>query len=433
MTSASSRQTTGTDLIELFPEESRVSDAGTLMIGGCAVDEIADRFGTPVYVIDEKGLRRQIRRFIDGLAERWPNSEVVFASKSFPAVSMYAIAQSEGLSVDVAGGGELVMALAAGVAPERIYVHGNAKTDDEVARALAAGVRSLIVDGFDDLDRLDRLATAHQGVHIRVIPGIDADTHASQATGGSESKFGIPLDRLSEAVSRIENNPNLSLEGIHVHLGSQILNTAQFVTTVEAVAATGVFASYDIGGGLGVRYNESEAAPSVDDYLDAITDAARRVLPPTARLIIEPGRAIVARAGVTLYTATTVKRTSKTFVAVDGGMGDNVDIALTGQRYEAVVANRMDDPADETCDVVGRQCESGDLLVGGTPLPRPRVGDLIAMPVTGAYSYTMANNYNGALIPPIVFCADGVARAATRRQTYEELLELHAPAREITW
>lgn len=432
-TSLTSGATAAAELLSLFPEESGITADGELTIGGCRVGDLASQFGTPSYIVDETGLRRQIRRFIDGLSSRWPNSEVLFASKSLPCVAMYAIAQSEGLSVDVAGGGELVMALAGGVDPKRIYLHGNAKSDAEMTMALDAGIAGIIVDNFDDLDRLDRLASRDQGILIRMIPGISARTHASQATGGHESKFGLPVDQLSAAIARVESSRFLRLHGIHVHVGSQILGTDEFVEAVESVAALGPFQSYDIGGGLGVRYTFGESAPSVEEYLDAVTDAARRLLPADARLIIEPGRSIVARAGITLYTVNTVKKTGKTFVAVDGGMADNIDIALTGQRYEAVIATRLNAPRLVESDVVGRQCESGDLMVGDVKLADPRVGDLLAMPVTGAYAYTMANNYNGALIPPIVFVADGVARPATERQTYDDLLRLHRPALERTW
>jgi len=417
-----------TDFLAVFPEESGISETGELTIGGCAVSDIADRHGTPAYLIDEVGLRRQARRFIDGLAARWPNSEVIFASKSLPCVGMYALAQSEGLSVDVAGGGELVMALAAGVDPAKIYLHGNAKSDAEITMALEARIAAIIVDNFDDLDRLDRLATSSQNILIRMIPGIAANTHASQATGGHDSKFGLPYDQLRAAVARVEQSPLLHLAGIHVHVGSQILDTDPFAEAVRSVANLGPFQSYDIGGGLGVQYTEEDAAPSVNDYLDTITEAARAVLPATAKLMIEPGRALVARAGVTLYTVNTVKHTGKTFVAVDGGMADNLDVALTGQRYSAVIANRMTTPREVECDVVGRQCESGDLLVGAVALADPQVGDLIAMPVTGAYAYTTANNYNGALIAPIIFCANGVTRVVAERQTYDDLLRPHRVA-----
>lgn len=422
-----------TSLREILPEESTISEAGELAIGGVPVSELARTYGTPAYIMDETGLRRQIRRFVGGLASRRPGSEVLFASKSLPCVAMYAIAQSEGLGVDVAGGGELMMALTAGVSPDRIYMHGNAKSDEEIRMALTSGIRAIIVDNFNDLDRIEALATTSQSVLLRMIPGISPATHASQSTGGHDSKFGLPPEQITAAIERIQAHPMLRFEGIHVHIGSQVLETEPFSEAVKSVADFGEFATYDVGGGLGVKYTHGETAPSVESYLDAITQAADLLLPDGAKLIIEPGRSIVARAGITLYTVNTVKSTGKTFVSVDGGMADNMDIALTGQRYEAVLATRIGAEPTLTVDVVGRQCESGDLMAPATPLPDPQVGDLIAMPATGAYAYTMANNYNGACKAPIVFCADGKSTLAVARETYEDLLRTQQPALNRRW
>jgi diaminopimelate decarboxylase len=426
----------GQDLLPLFPEHSSVTPDGELVIGGVGVAGLAERFGTPAYVVDEAGLRNQARRLRDGLAARHPNSEVVFASKSFPCLAAYQLFTAEGLAIDVAGAGELVMALAAGVPPERLYLHGNAKTTAELTMALQSGVGTVVVDNFDDIDRLESLTsqqtpvTRPQRVLVRIIPGISPDTHESQSTGGDESKFGLPADQAREAIARIRANSRLQLDGLHLHIGSQILATEPIARATEAIAALGTFDVYDIGGGLGVRYTLQDEAPTVEQYLDSITAAAAAYLPAGARLVIEPGRSLVARSCVTLYRVTTVKRTGRTFVAVDGGMADNLDVALTGQPFEAAIATRMADPPDEVVDLVGRQCESGDRLVGGLAVPAPAVGDLVVMPVTGAYTYTLANNYNGALRPPIVFCRDGHARLVAERETHEHVLALHQPARQ---
>jgi diaminopimelate decarboxylase len=417
------------DLLPLFPEYSSVSPDGELAIGGVGVRDLAERFGTPAYIVDEAGLRAQARRFKDGLAARHPNSGVSFASKSFPCLAAYQVAAEEGLSIDVAGAGELVMALAAGAAPEQLYLHGNAKTTAELTMAREAGVGTVVVDNFDDIDRLEQLVTPgrKQRVLIRIIPGVAPVTHESQSTGGDDSKFGLPLDQAREAIARIGKSQQLQLDGLHLHIGSQILDTEPFARAVEAVAVLGTFDVYDVGGGLGVRYTLTEQAPTVEEYLDTIAAAAHAHLPAGAKLLIEPGRSLVARSCVTLYRVTTLKRTGRTFVAVDGGMADNLDAALTGQGFEAAVATRMTAAPDEVTQLVGRQCESGDLLVDRLPLPAPRVGDLIAMPVTGAYTYTLANNYNGALRPPIVFCRDGKAKIAAERETHEHVLALHRP------
>lgn len=418
------------DLWRILPEEATATADGVLEIGGVAVTELAERFGTPLHVYDEQGLRRQIRRFVDGLQARWPNSEVLFASKSLPAVGMYRVAQEEGLSVDIAGGGELRLALAAGVDPARLHFHGNAKTDAELRMALDAGIDTIIVDNDDELDRLERLLERPQKLLLRVIPGVEAKTHASQATGGANSKFGLPIDQAERAIRRMQAHPLMRFEGVHLHIGSQILDESQFAEAVTKISSVGTFGTYDVGGGLGIAYTYDEVAPSVDDYLDAVVASAKAHLPAGARLMIEPGRSIVGRSGVTLYRTTTVKRTGRTFVAVDGGLADQMDIALTGQRYEAVLADRLLEPWTETVQLVGRQCESGDLLVDGAAVPPARVGDLVAMAATGAYAYTMSNNYNGALKPAIVFVADGVARLVARRETYDDLLATHAPALE---
>lgn len=416
------------ELWQILPEESSRTSSGELAIGGVAVSELAERFGTPLHIMDEAGLRRQMRRLLGGLRERWPRSEVLFASKSLPIIEMYRIAEQEGLCIDVAGGGELRFALAAGVDPKRIYFHGNAKTEDELRLALDAGIGAVIVDNADELDRLERLLVRPQAVLLRVIPGVEAATHASQATGGDESKFGLPVDQARAAIERMRAHPLLEFQGVHLHIGSQILDTGQFAEAVENIGGAGTYDTYNVGGGLGIKYTYEDQAPTVDEYLDAIVGAAKTHLPEGVRLMIEPGRSIVARAGVTLYRAVSVKRTGRVFVAVDGGLADQLDIALTGQRYEAVLANRLDEPWTEDVQLVGRQCESGDLLVDGAPMPAAEPGDLVVLAATGAYSYTMSNNYNGALKPAIVFVSDGAARLVARRETYEDLLALHAPA-----
>lgn len=421
-------------LAHVLPPTATVDD-GELVIGGCRVSDLVAEHGTPLHIYDEAALRMQMRALVDGMRRRWPDSEVLFASKAAPIVAIYAIAASEGMAIDIAGGGELELALDAGVAPERIYFHGNAKTDAELARAIEAGVGTIIVDSDDELDRLDRLVPEgrRQRLLIRVIPGVEAETHASMNTGGADSKFGLPIARVREIVDELRGHPRLLVEGVHVHIGSQILNVDQFADAVAALAPIGGLPVYDLGGGLGIAYHEGERAPSVDDYLDTLVAAARAHLPEGVRLLIEPGRATVARAGVTAYRVVVVKRTGRHFVAVDGGMADQLEIPLTGQRCSALLANRAEEPTDAVVQLVGRQCESGDLLIDRAELPSPRVGDIVVMPATGAYSYTMANNYNGALRPAIVIVADGRARLAARREEVADLLRLHAPAAEHDW
>ncbi len=411
-------------LVDLLPPGSRV-DGGRLVIGGRFASELADEFGTPALIIDETALRARARRYANGLAARWPNSGVVWASKSLPCTAIYRVMGEEGLGVDVAGGGELVMALAGGVDPARLVLHGNAKTDRELSMALEAGVATIVIDNLDDVARLERLATREQGVLIRVIPDVATATHQAIATGHQNSKFGLAVPEARALVERLRGSDRLRLDGLHVHIGSQILDVAPFARAVEAVAALGEFDVYDLGGGLGARYTYDDHPPSIEDYLDAITGAARRFLPAHSRLLIEPGRSMIAETGVTLYRVVSVKRgASRTFVAVDGGMGDNLEVSLYGQRFEATVADRVG--GGDSYTVVGRHCESGDQLIESVPLREPAVGDVLVVAVTGAYCLTMANNYNGALRPPIVLVDSGEARLAVRRETYEDLLRRDA-------
>jgi diaminopimelate decarboxylase len=312
------------------------------------------------------------------------------------------------------------MALAAGINPAKILVHGNAKTDDELEMAVKAGVGTIVIDNFDDIDRLERIVKGEQAVLVRIIPGVLPDTHLANATGQDDSKFGLSISDAKVAIERLKASKKLRLDGLHLHLGSQIMSTQPFIQSIEAIASLGEFAVYDLGGGLGVRYTYKDSPPSIEEYLDALIDTARKYLPSTAKILIEPGRSMVADAAVTLYRVVTIKRSLRTFVAIDGGMADNLEVSLYGQRFEATVANRVG--GGELYSLVGRHCESGDILIDGVRLQDPKVGDIIAVPVTGAYCLTMANNYNGARRPPVVFCLDGLARAVVRRETYEDLL-----------
>jgi len=412
-------------LLSLFPPGSDVDADGMLTVGGCRADVLADTFGTPVLVVAEDALRDRAREYAGALGARWPRSRVVFASKAFPATAVQRVMVQEGLGLDVAGGGELVSALRAGADPASVVLHGNAKTAEEIAMARDAGVGLVVVDSADDVDRLERAVPAgrRQDVLVRVIPGVVADTHAHVLTGHADSKFGLAPDAAAAVIDRIERSPRLRMRGLHVHVGSQILDVAPFAQAVAPVAALGSFDVYDVGGGLGARYSYADRPPDVAAYLDALVAAARAHLPAGAELIVEPGRSMVAAAAATLYRVVTVKRGGpRTFVAVDGGMGDNLEVALYGQRFEAALAARLDAADGEVVSVVGRHCESGDVLVDGVRLAEPRPGDVLAVPATGAYTFTMANNYNGNRRIPVVFAAGGRARLVIRRETWDDLL-----------
>ncbi|GAA0692827.1 diaminopimelate decarboxylase [Kitasatospora atroaurantiaca] len=416
-------------LLGLFPPGTAVAEGGGLLIGGCRVEDLAEQYGTPALLVDENALRARARRYADGLAARWPNSRVTFASKAFPCTAVYRLLAQEGLGIDVAGGGELTLALAAGADPAGLVVHGNAKTEEELRLAVDAGAGLIVIDNFDDIDRLDRILAEtpgrEQGVLVRVTPDIRPDTHEAVSTGQAGSKFGLMLPQAREAIARLRGSDRLRLDGVHVHVGSQILDTKPFAQAVEAVAELGEFAVYDLGGGLGSRYTYRDRPPSIEDYLDTLVDTARGLLPAEARILIEPGRSMVAESGVSLYRVVTVKPGEQPIVAVDGGMADNLEVSLYGQRFEATVATRVG--GGEPCRLVGRHCESGDTLSADVPLRDPRPGDLIAVPVTGAYTYSLSNNYNGARRPPVVFCRDGQSRAVVRRETYDDLMRRDLP------
>ncbi|MGH1524031.1 diaminopimelate decarboxylase [Leifsonia sp. L25] len=410
-------------LLDLFPHGAAVDPDGTLVIAGCRVDDLARAFGTPAIVVDEHSLRSRAREYRTALTSRRPNARVVFASKAFPATAVQRVMVEEGLGLDVAGGGEILSALRAGVDPALIVMHGNAKTTEELRIAVEAGVGLVVVDNEDDVDRLERLVApgSVQGVLVRVVPDVVSSTHPAVQTGQVGSKFGLTAAAARRLIARIEASPLLDMRGVHAHVGSQIMDPAELAAAVAPLAALGTFPVYDLGGGLGARYTTADRPASVGQYVETLLAAADEHLPADAELIIEPGRSMVNASAFTLYAVTTVKRDARNFVAVDGGMGDNLEAALFQQRYEAVLAGRMNEDDAEDVVVVGRHCESGDVLIDPLRLPAARVGDLLAVPATGAYTHTMANNYNGYRRPPVVFARDGEARAVIRRETWEDL------------
>jgi diaminopimelate decarboxylase len=390
--------------------------------------ELVAELGSPLYVVAEDDLRSRARDFVRALSARHPDSEVVFASKAFPCTAVYRALAEEGLGCDVASGGELYLALRAGVDPGRIYLHGNAKSGAELRQALEAGVGYIVLDSLDDLERLECCVGTKRGgadtqkVLLRVTPGVAGVTHHAISTGQADSKFGFTLAEAAGAVSRLQSASPLELVGLHCHIGSQLLELDPFVEAVEAIAGLGRFPLYNLGGGLGAAYRAAMTTPTADEYVAAVVEAAHRWLGEEIRLVLEPGRALVANSTVTLYTVQTVKRNVSTWVAVDGGMSDNLRPMLYGALYEAVVADRPLAPATERCHLAGKHCESGDVIARDVHLADPVPGDVIATPVTGAYGYALANNYNSVPRPPVVFCRDGAARVVVRRETYEDLV-----------
>jgi diaminopimelate decarboxylase len=418
-------------LVYLFPPSTGPDTDGMLRVGGCRLDGIAEEFGTPTMVVDEAALRGRAREYLTEFRTRWPRTDVVFASKAFPCTAVQRALTEEGLGLDVAGGGEILSAVASGADPASFVLHGNAKTTEEIELALAHGLGLVVVDNLDDIDRLETLVPSGrvQGCLVRVIPEIEASTHAAVATGHAGSKFGLMPDDAKAAIARIEASPRVRMEGLHTHVGSQILVAAEMAAAVAPLARLGTFPVYDLGGGLGVRYTYADEPPTVAAYAEAMIEQASALLPAEARLIVEPGRSMVARSATTVYRVTTIKRGQVTHVAVDGGMGDNLEVSLFQQRFEATIADRVAGTSDDGKDdggelvtVVGRHCESGDVLSEDVRLQDPKVGDLLAVPVTGAYCFTMSNNYNGARRIPVVFARDGATRLVVRRETWADLL-----------
>ena len=413
---------TGQQLSHAYPLGSRLDERGRLQLGGCDALEIAHEFGTPAYVVVEDDLRARARAFVDAFAARTADFDVLFASKAFPCTAVYRVLAEEGIGVDVASGGELAMALRGGFDPARIHLHGNAKSAAELIAALDAGVGHVVADNADEIERLERLLPAgrRQAVLIRVTPGVAGETHAAISTGQADSKFGFSRAGAPAAIDRVRAADALDLVGLHIHIGSQILELDPFRRAIEAIAPLGDFDVYNLGGGLGVAYTADQHAPSIEDYAAAKVDTVDRVLGPGKRILDEPGRALVANSTVTLYTVESVKRNVSTWVAVDGGMSDNLRPMLYGATYDADVADRFG--GEEPVRLAGKHCESGDVIAREVRLADPRVGDVVVTPATGAYGHALANNYNGIPRPPVVFVSGGEARAVVRRETYADLL-----------
>ncbi|HEV2820337.1 MAG TPA: diaminopimelate decarboxylase [Solirubrobacteraceae bacterium] len=417
--------TTSRQLSHVWPVHSALDERGVLQVGGCDALELAREFGTPAYVVAEDDVAQRARTFREAFAARHPGrSEVYFASKAFPCTAILRVVRDEGLGCDVASSGELHLALRAGFPPERILLHGNAKSAAELTMALDAGIGLIVLDSLDDLQRTEALARERgvaQRVLLRVTPGVRGDTHDKISTGQSDSKFGLSPADTRRAIDRLAASTALQLDGLHLHIGSQILDLEPFRAAIAMLHGLGDdLPVVNVGGGLGVAYTAEHQVPTVEEYVDAKVGAVEEHLGVGKVILDEPGRALTANAGVTLYTVQTVKRNVSTWVAVDGGMADNLRPMLYGAPYEAEVVGRHGGGAG--CRVVGKHCESGDVLVHDAHLADPRPGDVIAMPATGAYGHAMANTYNGVPRPPVILCRDGDARVVVRRETLDDLL-----------
>jgi diaminopimelate decarboxylase len=429
--SGATRQANPVEGSAVYPIGSRVNDRGHLEVGGCDVAALAREFGTPAYVYAEEDMRSRARAYLAAFRARTNDFEVVYASKAAPFTAAYRVFEEEGLAADIASGGELHMALRAGFDPARIHMHGNNKTEVELRFAVEVGVGHVICDSLAEIERLDSICgefERRQDVLIRVTPGVRAETHSYVQTGQLDSKFGLGLaDGLAaRAVAAVRSAPNLRLVGLHAHIGSQIFELEPYVRAIEALAELADpewCRMLNVGGGLGIAYTEDDEPPSIEAYVDVKVRGIERVFDPVPQILVEPGRSLVGNAGITAYTVGTVKEIPgvRTYVAVDGGMSDNMRPMLYGSRYEAIVADRADRLPETLVTIAGMHCESSDVIVRDARLAAPRPGDIVVTPATGAYGYAMASNYNGVPRPPVIFCRNGDARVVVRRETYEDL------------
>jgi diaminopimelate decarboxylase len=416
----------------LLPDSSTVTSQGRLVVGGVDVLDLVAEHGTPAFIYDEQHIRTRCREAVSAWGEG-----VAYASKAFLCRAMARVAFEEGMVIDVSTAGEMHVALEAGVPGERLVLHGNNKSDPELTRALQAGAGRIVVDSFDEIDRLDRLAPemgVRPRVLVRVTPGVEAHTHEYVQTGQDDSKFGFGLasGAAAEAVARLRRpDSNVELVGLHAHIGSQIFALDSYEKGMALLAEFFLplgLGELCVGGGLGVAYVGEEEAPTIAVWAEAVRSAARNAgLPETVRLTAEPGRSIVAAAAITCYSVGTIKEIPglRTYVSVDGGMSDNPRPVLYGSGYEAFLPRAVGAGRPRTVTIVGKHCESGDVIVRDAQVPDDlAVGDILATPVTGAYGHSMASTYNKVPRPPVIFVGDGEARVVVRRETLDDLLAL---------
>lgn len=419
-----------------------INSKGHLEIGGCSTVDLARKFGTPLYIMDEEHIREICRDYYNSFTRKYKNALVIYASKAFLTLAMCKIIEEEGLGLDVVSGGEIYTALKADFPMEKIYFHGNNKSIEELELALSNKIGRIVVDSFYELDLLDEIAkekNIKQKILIRVSPGIDAHTHEYIKTGQIDSKFGFPLEtgQAKEAIHKALTKKNLELVGIHCHIGSQIFELKSFEHTIDVMMnfAREIYNLYgfvikelNLGGGFGIYYTKEDTPVSIEAYADTIMNSvaqkASELGLPKPKVIVEPGRSIVGTAGTTLYTIGAIKDIPnvRKYVSVDGGMVDNIRPALYQAKYEAMLANRALDKKEEVVSIAGKCCESGDMLIWDIELPVVKSGDLLAVSSTGAYCYSMSSNYNKIGRPAVVFVKDGQADLVVKRESYEDLL-----------
>lgn len=431
----------------IYPSHSRHGAGGHLEVDGCDVVDLAAEFGTPLFIYEEKTLEDQCRRYQEAFRAHTDDFEVIYASKAFCCLAICQLVEHEGISIDVSSGGEYHTALVSGFPTDRIFFHGNNKTEHELRYALEHGVGFVVVDSFDELRLLERLAAERgevQRVLLRITPGVEAHTHEYIQTGQLDSKFGFGLveGHADEAIRIALNAEHLDLMGLHAHIGSQIFELEGFRRAIGVLVdlikrahdSDGFECRYlNVGGGLGIRYTEADAPVTIDEYVDCkvrgVQEEMARVGLPMPRVLVEPGRSLVGKAGITAYRVGTMKEVPgiRTYLGVDGGMSDNIRPMLYDAQYEAMIADRADDEPNTLVTVAGKHCESSDILVKDVMLSDPRVGDVLVLPATGAYCYAMASNYNGNPKPAVVMARDGRARVIVERETYDDLVARQLP------
>ena len=428
-------------LTHVFPDTTDTNSLGHLTLGGCDAVDLVEQYGTPLYVLDEATLRSRCRQFAGAFAARYGKSQAVYASKAYINPALARIFAEEGLGLDVVSGGELAVAMAGDVPLDRVYFHGNNKTPAELEEAVAAGIGRVVVDSFHELELLDRIcadAGTVQDILVRVSPGIDPHTHAYTTTGIIDSKFGFSIQTgdAEKAILQAISAPNLNLKGLHFHLGSPIFELEPYQAATDLVLrfAAGLreqgldMQEFSPGGGFAIAYTRNDQPPAPDDYAEAIvgtlTATCAELGMEQPNLVIEPGRSIIGPAGVALYRIGAIKDIPgvRTYVSVDGGMGDNIRPALYQASYEVLSANRPGADPDATVTIAGKYCESGDVLASDILLPAPAAGDVIAIPAAGAYCPSMASNYNLNPRPPIVLVNNGESRLIRRRESYADMM-----------
>ncbi|MFH0914936.1 MAG: diaminopimelate decarboxylase [bacterium] len=434
----------------VYPITASHNAAGHLEIDGCDVTDLVAEFGTPLVIYEEKSIRDQCRRYMEAFREHTEDFEVIYASKAFSSVAVSQLVLEEGLSIDVSSGGEYHVAKVAGFPGERIFFHGNNKTREELDYVLSGGVGCVVIDSFQELALLEELVEAQGGsqrVLLRITPGIEAHTHSYIQTGQIDSKFGFGLaDGVAlEAIREALAAPHLDLVGLHAHIGSQIFRLDAFRKAIEILVQLigQAHASFgfecrnlNVGGGLGIRYTEEDTPSSIAEYAAVKVEGVREEMAamglPMPRVLIEPGRSIVGKAGITAYRVGTIKEVPgvRTYVSVDGGMSDNIRPMLYDAHYEGMLANKAAAPADTTVTVAGKHCESSDILIKDAVIARPETGDILVMPATGAYCYAMASNYNGSPRPAVIMVREGRARVIIERESYADLVARHHPLRD---